>query len=317
MMKTLAALLLVFVITGLGSPLVRAETARYGQWQRTDRLQQMVDELGKLVRQAERSRAADRRFLSDLRDLLRRYDWPWRNKLLHDDFQDGDFYADPAWRVGEGAFRVDPRDGLIAELSRAPAPTPAPAAPQAAPPRKKNTGRDLALTLLGGLLNPQGTQNTAAAPRQAAPAPAPTFNDGATISTDLHIPNAFAVRLQLRAMARGGTLEIGVRQRLGGSGYRLILRGEDSGAQGALELVRVTRRGLSVVGGYYDRTELENGATHTLQWTRDARGKMAVSIDKKVVIDAVDTRLRDGFDSFTLEERTEPMAVREVTLWGR
>ena len=37
----------------------------------------LLDELNGLVDEAERGRAADPRFLRDLRDLARRYAWPW------------------------------------------------------------------------------------------------------------------------------------------------------------------------------------------------------------------------------------------------
>jgi len=66
---------------------VQAQTTTYPSWTNPNAPQsttankpneELVDELNKLISQAERDRAASPQFLRDLRDLARRYDNPWR-----------------------------------------------------------------------------------------------------------------------------------------------------------------------------------------------------------------------------------------------
>ncbi len=101
----------------LGSFLARpagAQEGRYASWQDPSRTapagkgaQELVDKLLTMIEEAEKSRAADPRFLRDLRDLAGRFDAPWRKTLFSDDFRDGDFTAGPAWTVTAGRFWIE------------------------------------------------------------------------------------------------------------------------------------------------------------------------------------------------------------------
>tara|TARA_B100000315_G_C14584675_1_gene592302 strand:+ start:2928 stop:3281 length:354 start_codon:yes stop_codon:yes gene_type:complete len=71
-----------------------APTPAVGQ-QASNDLQKLIDELNKMVGEAERDRAAAPAFLRDLRDLTRRYDVPWRVDLVSETFSDGNFTANP------------------------------------------------------------------------------------------------------------------------------------------------------------------------------------------------------------------------------
>ena len=85
-----------------------AQEPRYGPHRSAgnEQVQKLVDELRALTDEADRNRAADPRFLSDLRGLARRYDYPWRVRLISDDFGDGDYTNDPAWTAAAGKFTV-------------------------------------------------------------------------------------------------------------------------------------------------------------------------------------------------------------------
>ena len=71
-----------------------------------------LDDLRGITDEAERTRAADRSVIAQLRDLIQRYDWPWPVALFSDDFRDGDFDRAPAWRVAMGNFQVEADLGL-------------------------------------------------------------------------------------------------------------------------------------------------------------------------------------------------------------
>ena len=150
-----SAPILVCIVAALASagPLA-AQESRYGAWASDgDATRGLVGELRTLVDEAELARAADPRFLRDLRDLAgrydiaARYDQPAQVELLRDTFADGEFLRSPAWSVTSGSFRVEPGWGLLSDVQ----------ATQAAP---VNSGSktDLAAALIAGLLSQQGQQ---------------------------------------------------------------------------------------------------------------------------------------------------------------
>lgn len=98
-------------------------------------LDRFIGELNRLVDDAERARVADRRFIADLRNLARRYAWPWRQRLVFDDFGDCDYARGPAWRATGGGFQVSAYGGLGTRY--------AVSAPAAQAPARRDDDRDL------------------------------------------------------------------------------------------------------------------------------------------------------------------------------
>ena len=72
----------------------------------------LVEEVNDLIDAAERARAADPKFLEDLRQALEDYQGPKLVQLLHDDFRDGNFTRNPRWQEAEGEFTIDRNSGL-------------------------------------------------------------------------------------------------------------------------------------------------------------------------------------------------------------
>ncbi len=288
---------------------------RYGAWGGEERTQRLLDELRTLVEEAERARAADRRFLGDLRDLVRRYDRPWRDELLSEDFSSATRGAGLGrWEVLEGRFVIDRYDGLVAELASG-ARAAAPAGRGEPPPAgSSDPGRDLAMALLGSLLKQQGGASPAPATTPPASA-APAAPGRAAIRAPLAIPNAFAARLELRTLDPGAELEIGVSQR-SGHGYRLALRSAPTGGQAAIELRRMSPRGYAVIGSSFAPPALADGAAHTLEWTRNPAGEMAVLLDGETVVEARDRSLRDPFTGLDIAEAAGRTGIRSISLWG-
>ena len=64
---------------------------------------ELIDRLKEVIQRAERNRV-DGATVNQLKDLVRRYDWPWRTKLLYDDFSDGDFTANPIGSLTAASF---------------------------------------------------------------------------------------------------------------------------------------------------------------------------------------------------------------------
>lgn len=78
---------------------------------------QILDELQQLIDEGDRTGAADPSFLNSLRDLVRRFNWPWQRLLLSDDFSDGNFTFNPSWQNLGGSAFVDPNFGLVMQTS--------------------------------------------------------------------------------------------------------------------------------------------------------------------------------------------------------
>ena len=118
----LQRLLVPILLAGaLAAPAAADDGSRYSEW-RPDgaeaegaaALETLARELEALIDEAENARAADPRFLQDLRDKIAAHvaDAEPREALIRDDFSDGDYTDDPRWEVVSGDFSVDRRLGL-------------------------------------------------------------------------------------------------------------------------------------------------------------------------------------------------------------
>ena len=105
--------LTVAVIALLAVPAF-AQSSRYSSeyGKNTNQVEKIVEDLRRLIEEADRARAADPLFLRDLCALANRYTNPWRKRLVYDDFGDGDYTRSPAWTVTAGEFFID-RTGLV------------------------------------------------------------------------------------------------------------------------------------------------------------------------------------------------------------
>jgi hypothetical protein len=299
----------VSVAVGLSTPAMAQQ--KYTPWQDPDavkqsagQLQGFVDDLNKLVNDAERSRAADPNFLRDLRDLTRRYDRPWQVTLLDERFTDGDFTKNPTWTVSQGRFFIERGYGLrgsgVAAAGNAATPEPA--------PRRQE---DVAVQICGAILNQALGGGQGGNQSSTASKPAETR---AVISTAARITNAFSLRMEFTSWKSEGQLEIGPYQGEGrAAGYRLVYR---SAGSPSLELRRTSGRGSSVIGTATASVKLEDQKPHNLEWTRDTLGKMVVRIDGKEVLRADDRGYRDPFDGFQLINAGGDYILSRITVEG-
>ena len=265
-----------------------------------DRVQKLVDELNTLINQAEKARAADPIFLRDLRDLALGFHRPWRKLILADDFGDGDFTADPAWTVTSGRYWVERNWGLRSTVSAA----------RAAPkeePRGKTSGRDVAISILGNILNQAlGEQG------QGGGSPASAKPEFAAIHSPVPISNAFAIEVEISSWKDQGRLELGTYQGADrNTGYRLIYT-----PGGPLELLRMSARGAATIESSRQVVTLEDKKTHLIAWTRDVDGVMKVGLDGKEMLAVTDRGLRDPFDGFMIVNRGGDYIVKRATIYG-
>ncbi len=293
----------LFAFALVGAPASAQE--RYSPWAGSEtsvsadreRLQGFVDRLNALIDEGGKARAADPRFLRDLRDLARGYDRPWRKLALADDFHDGNFTADPAWTVTAGRYWVEGGWGLRSKVD--------PAATQPQQRQEKLSDRDAALALLGTILGQaagQGDGGGSAATGAAA----------AAIHTGVRITNAFAIEIELSSWLGQGRLEFGPYQGADrGSGYRLAYT-----PGGALELLRVSPWGSSVIERVAGPVTLEDKKAHRIEWTRRPDGAMAVSLDGKTLFTAVDRGFTDPFDGFLMINRGGDYILRRLAVYG-
>ncbi len=290
---------------------------QYGTWDDDERIEKLVDELRGLVDEADRSRAADPRFLRDLRGLMRRYDRPWRRRLVSEDFRDGDYINNPTWTVAGGQFTVAWGGGLATLVKDTVAPAGTAAAPAGQDQKQgKVRAGDLAVAVLGQLLGGrrQGSQQSTASQNAPPPTPQIVPAEPAEIFLAQTITNAFAIAATVtaRPLEQRGGLDLAVYQGPSrAAGYRLsITPGE------GVVLYRHTSRGAAIVETASKAIVLDDGQDHAIGWTRTPDGEMAVILDGEALLTTVDRGFRDSFDGLSIINRGGDFMLRALTIDG-
>ena len=324
----LLALLLSIALALPAAAAGAGEKERYSEWRgdaaeddaADDAARALARELEALIDEAERARAADPRFLQDLRDAIAAHAAAApRAVLIRDDFSDGDFTHDPRWTVASGNFTVDPRLGL-----RTAVPVAGAGADAAGESEGGLTGigksaldagksvLDAGKDVVGGLLGDgEGKEDAAREEDVEPPAPEP-----AEIYLAETVGDAFALEIELtsRVAAADARFEIDLFQgETRGAGYRLsYLPGGDP----ALVLSRFGRRGVTALGAHDGAAALEDGRGHVFGLTRDAEGAMAVSVDGAVLIRAESRAPAGPFDGIALVNGGGDYAIREIAVYA-
>jgi hypothetical protein len=264
------------------------------------RAQELVDQLKELIRGAERDQRSSPWLTKQLRELVRRYDWPWRVTLLHDDFRDGDYTYDPSWIVSNGDFRVMRGVGLRTVFH---------SAPQGRRPADQR-GEYSAFDILEGIFVGGREREGRGDLQTISPS-------GAEIYTGLLITNTFAVKLQLKFRGNpdgDNRLEFGpYLNNERNLGYRLAY---EVGSRPALSLLRIAP-GRSAIIETYDRgLDLEDGNPHTIEWRRGDGGEMVVLLDDKEIIRTVDRAHSDSFNGFNIVNKGGLYELKEISIFG-
>ena len=257
------------------------------------KLQKLVTDLSALIKKAETANAADPNFLADLKKLSAQY--PVAGALpalggpgtvfLYDNFSDGDYLTNPAWKVSAGAWKVDTKgstQGLSSTIG--------------ASSSNKISGNDMLKAILGV---------------QQQEAPQSTY---ASIYTAAPIANAFRMTMKIVSGNKNGPLNIGPYQGASASsGYRLVYQpGDETG----LVLQRIIGNQITQVGSFNNPINLEDGKTHELIWQREATGKMRVYLDNQQLIIATDTQITGNLDGWLNINQGGSYWIREIKVVG-
>ena len=262
--------------------------------------QAIIDRLRELIEKGRQERSISQGMRAELRALADQYDWPWRVRVLIDDFADGNFTANPAWAVTSGEFWIDRYEGLRTRLE-------APAKQQQTSQGESGDAASVIIgTILAQVLKPQQQQGTtqAAAPTEAA------------IHAAAGITNAFALEIELRALpgTPGQSIELGPYQgERRDWGYRLSYAVGDAPT---LELTRQSPGRSSVIELSDSVPALDDGARHTVQWRRAADGAMVVLVDGAEVMRATDRAILNPFDGVSILNRGGDYAISRISVEG-
>ena len=155
-------------------------------------INQLIDEINTLVERGERERLADPWFLHDLRTVIDKYDYPWRERILYEDFSGPDTLPGSPWEVTAGEFRIDWRYGLRSVVIGE-----TPEASQPAQPQQQQ-GSDDAAKILFGVILQQALENQQSGTTSQSPPPSTTPEPShASVAAELPIPNAFAIQIEI------------------------------------------------------------------------------------------------------------------------
>lgn len=265
-------------------------------------LRQLVDELRQLSEKSRRERAADRWLQQALEDLVARYDWPWQQELVFDDFRDGDFEHNPHWEVRSGRFWVVPNRGLRARAE---------ASSIATTPDNPTEKPRIGQILLGALLDEalKDNKGSSSAPRVDSSGPA-------EILLRQPISNAFAISAEFSLETPDGAGRFALSLLQAGSthyGYRLRVQ---TGPQGFVELERIRGGRTSVVDSAPLPQDLGDGASHALDWRQRPDGQVEVSLDGTPLFSVRDKAFRDPYQELILSLWSGDLTLRSLRVDG-
>ena len=273
------SIICAFLVVGAGA---RAEE-RYSEWGGSDAKYDAIAEHGATapepVREAEPAPALP------------------PQKLVHDDFADGNFTRNPGWTVAEGHFSVDSGLGLRSVVAKPPAPV-----KQSKKAKRKKLVTDVLGSLVGNKKDPEPTSSQPAKPERAE------------IFIQTSISNAFQMVFEIISREKHGRFSIDLFQgRSRGAGYRLSYM---PGGQPALELQRFGSSGVRSIVASNQALSLEDNFRHRVEINHDASGGMTVMIDGKQLLNATDQSFRDAFSGVTIANDGGDYSIREITVSG-
>ena len=266
------------------SLLVQAEEgSKYEQWQSSDNhLENMINDLDKIIEEGTSSRAAHPGFLQDLNRIIDQYRIPKKLIFFADDFADNNFTENPTWTVKKGTFSIDSYGSLYSSI--------AVRRPVAEKETEPESDSDRNLRILFGALNEltkgekeQGKQDE-------------NIDTQAMISSAAAISNSFTLEFSFRSNANWGSTSIGVIQGDDPqSGYHLVYQASPAENR-PMQLIKYRYGKQYIIDEVYENSpDLDDGADHAVRLIRSPNGDMVVTIDDIEVMRTSDFSFRDDF----------------------
>lgn len=284
------AKLLIPLILGL-AVLAWSPSVFTGQGAPTDpnreALKSLLDDLDKIIEDADHRMIAHPRFLDELRQLVARYRAKLREVFLFDDFSDGDYTRNPTWVVNSGRFRVTPLQRLKSRVRAL--------RPVSATEEQEVLG-PLGLILQEVLRSTQREERTSSRPEVSEPRQA-------VIHTEAQISSDFEVNISFLSRSTWGAMEVVL---LGGTPsmprYRLVYHAAPS-SERPIQIFRQRGSKSYLIEEATKWPDLDDGALHKLQWIRDTEGTMRVLVDGEEVLRTAEIYYRGDFSGMALVNR--------------
>ncbi|MBI2256345.1 MAG: hypothetical protein HYU58_17110 [Proteobacteria bacterium] len=245
--------------------------------------QKLLTDLKAKIAQAEKDQAGSPDFLDDLKKSIAEFEavtMVSQAQPFFDNFSDGEFATNPAWKVTAGQWQVDKSGsnrGLVSKIRQ---------------------GGNLN-SLLGNILNQQAQPQSASA-------------QYAAIYTKAKLPAYFTASTKFTSKDRYGGLQLALYQ--GASAQNQYRVAYQPGNNQAFLLQKVTASGATTLGAYNGAVNLEDGNAHELVMTRNSAGKMTVLLDGQTAISAADTSLTGDFDGILVTNVGGSYWLREVAV---
>lgn len=249
-------------------------------------LKALKDEIGALVDKAEKAKAADPQFLKDLRAALGANKPYWNNRLVGDQFLDGEYSKNPRWTALFGRFGYDKKKGLSMT-------------PSGMAGGSGNASSVLSAILGGGGGGAAGNGN-------------PSDNAGLTL--DRSLPNAFALDVILYAgavaNAQDANMRIGLTQGTNRrAGYWITVV---PGVAPSVSLHVISRSGVRRLAVARLDGAVRDGDQVRVQAQRRPDGRIRVSVNKKALIDVNDGTYKGAYDSLVVAAGDMSASLRRV-----
>ena len=274
----------------------RAQGQQQTSDQRGNDMQRMVKELNQLIDAADRDRAANPDFIRDLRRVLDQYAGGSARVVFRDEFRDGNYTANPAWRVLSGSWRVDATSGLRSRVV-------------AQQQQQQQQGQQSTEQLLLGLADSFLRQRTG----EQRPQRASAQDAVAAIAIDQRVGNAATIEMLVTDHTGQGQLETRLFQGGGDSGYRMVY---SPGERATVSIHRSTGSGSQVVESSSLRP-LPLGQQRRITWTRDSNGNMRVSVGNDTVLQTSDRAFNDAWSGVMLVNAGGDYSIRSITASDR
>ena len=257
-------------------------------------LQQLVKQLRQLIAKAEKAKAADPKFLRDLKNLTDSYDVP--SQIFFDNFSSGQYPDNRRWNVTAGNWRIvtQPSPGLANRVST-----------QQYGQYSNNNNQNVLTGLLGALIGPQGSNQSQ---NQQG-------NDYAGISAPVAISNAFSLHIEFSASNDAQRLDMGVYRDNSEGGYFLSYM--PTAPRGFMLSVAVPGQPSRAIAYSQGTLNFNGQGTHAVDWKRTRDGRMSVALDGQEIINVADTGLRKPFDGFAIGNSGGFYIIRTVAISGR